>query len=296
MSKITVAWSDIEAGLKNMTPVSGGFSLAHRGLVVLGDGTNVFFKIGTEELSIGWAQKEIAVYRYLTAQGYRQIPELLATNADETSFALEALTSEDGWDWTDTWTEARLNATLAAMDELAQLKPVAEDWMNLSQPALDASRDGWALLLQDAELLQVLTQKLNASGNADLAQTLDIAAEADRSKRFVFRTDTIVHYDIRADNCAWNASKNQVKLVDWNWMQYGDPRIDSAAVLTHVHKAGLDVTRSQRDRLDSDALQWMAGFWLRAGSTPIWPGGPEHLRDFQLEAGVAALRLARSCI
>jgi hypothetical protein len=42
-----------------------------------------------------------------------------------------------------------------------------------------------------------------------------------------------------------------------------------------------------------NALHWMAGFWFNAAATPIWDGGPEHLRDFQLLAGVTALRLEK---
>ena len=205
---------------------------------------------------------------------------------------MEALTSEDGWDWSDTWTEERLTATLKAMDELASLKPEDENWMTLGQSALDESRNGWPVLKQSSELQQTLLNKLCASGFADVAKTLDFGKESNRSSGFVFRNDTLVHHDVRADNCAWNASKNQVKLVDWNWTQYGDVRIDTAAMLTHVQKSGLDISQSQAARLDADALQWMAGFWLKAAATPIWPGGPEHLRDFQLQAGITALELA----
>lgn len=287
-----IDWGAIEASLATMTPVDGGFSQARRGLVSLPNGDRVFVKIGTEADSKEWAHKEIAVYRYLKARSYTAIPELLSTNPDETSFALEALTGEDGWDWSDTWTAERLTATLDAMDQLAALKPEAEDWMDSGQLALDESRDGWAALNQSPELQQALLSKLRASGNAELAETLDISKESNRSARFVFRTDTLMHYDVRADNCAWNASKNQVKLVDWNWTQYGDTRIEYAATLTHVQKSGLDISRSHAARLDPDALQWMAGFWFKAAATPIWPGGPEHLRDFQLQSALTALGLA----
>lgn len=46
------------------------------------------------------------------------------------------------------------------------------------------------------------------------------------------------------------------------------------------------------DRLDAGALHWMAGFWFKSAAKPIWEGGPEHLRDFQLLAGLTALDLA----
>jgi hypothetical protein len=72
----------------------------------------------------------------------------------------------------------------------------------------------------------------------------------------------------------------------------GDERIDVASMLVHVHKSGLDISRHY-NRLDPDALLWVAGLWLNSAATPLWPGGAEHtsLRDYQLESGVAALKL-----
>lgn len=286
-----IPWAEIESGLDNLTPVDGGFSQAHRGLLNLSDGGQVFVKVGVDANSNLWARKEVALYEYLKLQSYSAAPELLSSNADHTSFALEALTTEDGWDWTDTWTSERLAKTLQAMDELAKLKPVNETWMTMGQVALDESRDGWATLQSSDELQTRLLNKLHAADHDELADSLDISAEVRRSSKFEFRTDTLVHYDVRADNCAWNAAKNQVKLVDWNWAQYGDPRVDSSALLTQVQKSGLDISKTQASRLDADALQWLAGFWFNAAATPIWEGGPEHLRDFQLESGVTAYKL-----
>jgi hypothetical protein len=287
-----ITWGQIKANLNNMTDVEGGFSLAHRGLVSLPEGQQVFVKIGTEENSKAWAQKEIAVYGYLAKQSYPAIPELLSTDETQTSFALEALSSEEGWDWKDTWTTERLAATLKAMDQLAALRPKNENWLSMGQLALDESRNGWLELNRSSELQQALLVKLRAADHAGVAETLDFKSGLQRSSQFVFRTDTLVHYDVRADNCAWNVAKNQVKLVDWNWTQYGDTRIDNAALLTHVQKSGMDISKTHAARLDADALHWMAGFWLKAAASPIWPGGPPHLRDFQLEAGVTALSLA----
>lgn len=287
-----LTWSEIETGLEAMKPATGGFSQARRGLVTLRSGAQVFVKIGTDENSKEWAKKEVAVYRYLKANSFTAIPELLCTNADETAFALEALTAKNGWDWSDSWTDARLAATLRAMDDLVAFKPVAEEWMLLGQLALDESRDGWRFLAQSSELQQNLLAKLRKAGYTGTAHTLDFKEQAKHSSHFVFKDDAFVHHDVRADNCAWNPATRQVKLVDWNWAQLGDRRIDAAAMLVHVQKSGLSVYPAQAARLDTGALQWLAGFWLKAATTPIWPGGPAHLRDFQLQSGVTALGLA----
>ncbi len=63
-------------------------------------------------------------------------------------------------------------------------------------------------------------------------------------------------------------------------------------MLTHVHVSGFNVLQNHGERLDAGALRWMAGFWLEGASKPIWPGGPERLRDIQLQAGITALHLA----
>jgi hypothetical protein len=47
------------------------------------------------------------------------------------------------------------------------------------------------------------------------------------------------------------------------------------------------------DRLDSDALHWMAGFWFHSALKPIWPGGPEYLSERRLITGITALALSR---
>jgi len=57
-------------------------------------------------------------------------------------------------------------------------------------------------------------------------------------------------------------------LVDWNWVQIGDRRTDLAAMLTYVYRSGLDVLPTYANRLDADALHWIAGFWLHAATKP----------------------------
>jgi thiamine kinase-like enzyme len=285
-----IAWQDIEQALETITEVDGGFSQAHRGIVTLVNGQRVFVKVGVDDVTKKWAKKEIEVYRFLQRHGYPFIPKFLAYNDDETSFALEALDKD--WDWSDTWTPERLATTLEAMDMLAAIEPTNRDKEYFSSETLNETDDGWQPLKASKELQETLVAKLCGAGYCNLADTLDITKEAERGAHFVFRHDALVHNDVRADNCAWNPKLQTVKLVDWNWTQLGDRRIDQAATLVHAHKAGLDVTKDYASRLDTDALQWMAGFWFKSAATPIWPGGPAHLRDFQLKSGVTALKLA----
>lgn len=85
-------WADIEKSIETLRKVEGGFSSARRGIVTLSDGTRAFVKLGVNDPTKTWARKEIEVYRFLQRHTYPFIPQLLAHNNDETSFALEALT------------------------------------------------------------------------------------------------------------------------------------------------------------------------------------------------------------
>ncbi len=153
------------------------------------------------------ANNELHLYAFLQRHGYPFAPEVLATNEDETGFALDALSSENGWDWSDNWTEDRLTKTLEAMDALA---------------------------------------KLRTSGRDDITSTLNIGAMAEQSARFTFGNDTLVHNDVRGDNCAWNPQLQTVKLVDWNWAGMGNRDIDVGALLVAVQKSGLGRRDSSR--------------------------------------------------
>ena len=289
MSVTQIAWDAIEARLAHLQPVAGGYSVATRGIVTLDEGRAVFVKIGVNEQTRAWAQKEVRVYARLQELGFAFSPRLLASSPDATGFALEALTPRDGWDWSDRWSTERLDRALAATDDLAALDPGSFD-PALTTPTLTERADGWPRLDPLTPRTLALYPKLEALGAGDLIGLVE--ARAGRSSRFSARFDTLIHLDVRSDNCAWRAATREVGLVDWNWLQVGDRRIDHAALLTTVHLSGFDVTDRHADRLDAEALTWMAGYWFLASTRPMWPGGPAILRDIQFKAAVTALRLA----
>ena len=284
----SVPWSRIEGALPTLRHAQGGHSDALRGFITLDD-ENIFVKIGVSDSTKAWAAKEIKAYRFLKGKNFPYIPRVLATNDDATGFALEALCSRDGWDWSDTWSHERLNATLEATDALAKIKPDAS-YADLVADPLTLRDHSWEILFESDELQKNLIAKLEESQAEELMTGMPQHVE--RSKRFEHRTDQLVHFDIRADNCSWNAATGQVRLVDWNWIQLGDRRIDTAAILVHVHGSGFNVLPEYADRLDADALHWLAGFWFAAASRPIWPGGPAKLRDGQLRSALIALELS----
>jgi len=287
------SWTIIEKGLDGLIETDGGFSLVRRGTMRLPDGEEIFVKIGNDDATKKWANKEIATYRFLQRNNYPYIPDLISSNDDETGFALEALTAERGWDWTATWDEQRLVSTLEAMDALAELKPQDHELPLFTDNGLSVVDDGWTFLTDSPDVQQTLLAKLDESELSDSLTNLDFSVSAERSSQYRFTQDALIHKDLRADNCAWHAGNGEVKVIDWNWAQLDDRRIDLAAFLVSVHNSGFEVLSQYESRLDSDALHWLAGFWFKEASQPIWPGGPEHLRDFQLRSGAVAYQLAR---
>jgi hypothetical protein len=284
-----IGWEAIEACLADLEAVQGGYSVATRGIITLDEGWAIFVKIGVNERTRAWARKEVGVYARLNELGFPFAPRLVSSSPDATAFALEALTQGGGWDWSDRWSRERLECVLAAVDDLAKLDPGCFD-CSLTKPTLTERADGWPRLDPTSPGTMALYAKLEAFGAGDL--TLAVEGRAGRRSPFSARLDTLIHLDVRSDNCAWRAATREVRLVDWNWLQVGDRRIDHAAFLTTVQLSGFDVTSGHSDRLDAGALTWMAGYWLAASTKPIWPGGPSRLRDVQFELAVTALRLA----
>lgn len=285
-------WQAIENAMHTIENQSGGFSAARRGIVTMPDGLRVFVKVVNATEDEQWVKKEIAVYKMLQAHNYPYVPKLLAHNDDLTGFALEALTAENGWDWTDTWNESRLTATLAAMDGLASLAPSDDEKKHLGVKGITKDVDGWRALQISERKQRILRQKLANTGRDDLANSLDFGERAKESAVYPFKYDTLVHHDIRADNCAWCPAEQTVKLIDWEWTQLGDRTIDQNAILAHVYKSSsYDVLAKYHDLLNTNALIWLAGFWLNASTNPDRPESPQ-VRKYQLASGIAALELA----
>ena len=63
IEKQQIPWSEIQGRLGAMSSVEGGNSNAERGIVELPEGKKIFVKVGVNEHTKGWANKEIRSYR-----------------------------------------------------------------------------------------------------------------------------------------------------------------------------------------------------------------------------------------
>lgn len=181
------------------------------------------------------------------------------------------------------------------MDALASIPLTETEKVLFGQGMVSPGMDGWKQLAASAEKQKALIEYLQASDYKDLAMNIDILAFAKEAGDFTIEANTLVHNDVRADNCAWNPKLQAVRLVDWNWLQVSDRRIDTNALLVHAYGCGFEITEKYRDCLDTGALLWLAGIWFNGvtSSSPQNTSEKSALRDYQLASGVRALQLRK---
>lgn len=289
-----IEWSTIEKSLSTFTPSSGGFTNAKRGFVFLPSGETVFIKLGIDTSTKLWANKEATIYQLLAKNDFQYIPRLLSINKNATGFALEKLSAEDGWEWETEWSKERLFKTLDAMDSLASLSAADIPRRLLDINMINEHENPWLSFINNPSSRTTLRNMLEKSNKHDLAEDIANTIFLKQAFDFNFSKASLVHNDVRRDNCAWNQSTKQVKLIDWNWLQLGDRRIDVNSVLVNAHKSGLNLTDGFSHRLDENALLWLAGYWFQASLSLYKDNISEvaTLKDYQFASAVSAYELA----
>jgi len=285
-------WNRIAEKLAEIENYSAGFTNSSKGILTLDSGQSMFVKKANDSLVNVWTKKEIETYKVLNKHDFFYTPKLLSYSEDYSSFAIEALTAEDGWEWSNIWSEARLDATFRSMDALASL-PLSDSEKSLFNS--DKIRDfinGWQLLFDNQKRFNSLILKLK-SDPAGQTINFNLEEELNFSRGYKFNNTTLVHNDIRSDNSPYSASRNTAMLVDWPWAVIGDPRIDLNSLLVHVQLSGFDITKAYMSKLDMPTLQWLAGYWFSASTEEENDVAKKHLRDLQFRSGLKALQLVR---
>ncbi len=254
------------------------------------DGSRVFVKQGVDEGTSSWLKREIEVYAFLKAAGFEKVPKMLSVAEDKSAIVLEALEERQGWNWKPQWSKRRVEKTLEALDELAGL-PLQVFGSNIEWQS-NVEDDSRPLLIKGEPEEQKILEKLKEVGHGDIAEGFDFQAAKERWESIRFEATHLVHYDIREDNCPYNERLDEVKIVDWNWAQPGDRRLDLAGFLCSVEHSGFDVLESFRDRLDADAMFWLAGYFFRESIQEPWEGCPDDIRGIQIQLGATAYRLS----
>ena len=253
---------------------SGGYGRVNaHWRVELDDGRSVFVKQALTDEAEDWLRTERLVYEHVHGSF---MPRLFG--ASEALLALEDLS---GADWPPPWAPARIDAVLAALEELHSTEPPQ------GLPRLEDRRDdvvGWPSVRDDPEPLLSTGVCSREWLMRALPALLDAGAEAQLDGT------ELLHFDVRSDNLCFR--DGTAVLVDWNIACVGNGRFDIAFWLPSL-------------RLEDGPEPWevlpdagplaaaVAGFFAaRAGLPP--PEGAPMVREFQLrQLGVALPWAAR---
>jgi hypothetical protein len=288
------AWVDRTLGSTVTSAVTqrGGFSPGAAARLVTASGRRAFVKAVGKDLnpdSPGILRREIAAMEALPDLPW--VPEPLAAFDDGDWVAL-LLADIDGRQPDHPWTPSVLDRVLGALGELtAALTPAP--WPDA--PALggnNALAGGWELLRADPPD-DLPSWVLNE---------LDRLVELQRRSRTAVAGESLVHWDIRADNILLTADGGVV-FVDWAWAARGAGWVDTAGLCMDVVVSGspVDVDAVLRrhpatrdtDPDDITALVGMlAGMFVERSHAPAPPGLPT-LRDYQRVVANATLDWTR---
>src|SRR5207244_532049 len=141
-----------------------------------------------------------------------------------TFLAIEDLSDAD---WPPPWSSRRIDAVLAALDDLHATRPPA------FLPALEEQRDrldGWPGVAADPEPLLGTGLCPPSWLEAALAELSAASAGCELAG------GALLHLDVRSDNLCLRGE--QAILVDWNFACVGNPLIDVVAWLPSLRLAG----------------------------------------------------------
>ncbi|MDX6474799.1 MAG: hypothetical protein QOH95_310 [Gaiellaceae bacterium] len=205
-------------------PRPGGYSTADRFAVTLADGRRVFVKSAEATNMAGWLRREHEVYAALRGSF---IPALAGWDDDGVRplLAIEDLSEAD---WTPNWDRVRVEAVLAALDELGDRPP---------PPNTPPARETFPELWDRWRVVEADPGPFLSVGLRDrdwLAQALPTILAAAESAPV--DGDRVCHLDVRSDNLCFVGDR--AVLVDWNWTSLANSAVDVAAWLPSLHVEG----------------------------------------------------------
>jgi hypothetical protein len=249
-----------------------GYSSAFHAIAELEDGLTLFVKAGAEEVTSRFLRAEITVYRAFDAAF---MPVLHAADGGEPP--LLVLEDLSGCFSAPPWSEDKIAATLALLEQLRATRPPAElgsaeryrsDWVGQWDMVAADPEPFLALGLCSRQWLREALPKLAAAANA-----------------VRLGGDVLVHLDIRSDNLAF--VDGAAKLVDWNWACAGHPMIDLACWLPSLAAEGGPPPEALMPEGAAEFAAMLAGVWAAVAGLPPPPTAP-RVRAVQ----VAQLRVA----
>jgi Phosphotransferase enzyme family len=231
----------------------GGYSSADRFSVRLADGRAVFVKSAAAENLAGWLRREHEVYAALECSF---IPRLIGWDDDDVRPVLVIEDLSDA-DWTPHWDDERVEAVLAALNEISVSPPPP------NTAPVEVSFAGlfgrWEIVADDpAPFLSV-----GVRDAAWLDRALPLILEA--ANTAPVGGSGLCHLDVRSDNMCFR--DGTAVLVDWNWTSFANPDLDVAAWLPSLRVEGGPAPWELLP--DAPGLAaWLAGVWAAVAGLP----------------------------
>jgi hypothetical protein len=249
-----------------------GYAAAFHAIAGLDDGRTVFVKAGAEEVTSGFLREEIVFYRSV------QAPFLpVFHGADDRDPPLLVLEDLNGCFSVPPWTDDRIAAVVALLDELRATAPPPE--LGSAERYRAEWADRWDKVAADPEPFLAL----GICSRRWLTEALPALTAA--AKAAPLGGDVLVHTDIRSDNLAF--VDGRAKLVDWNWASAGDPKLDLACWLPSLHAEGGPPPEALMPEGGAELAALLAGVWAAVAGLPPPPTAP-RVRAVQ----IAQLRVA----
>lgn len=263
-----------------------GFSPGLAARLRLADGRRVFMKAVSEAANPDTPDIHRREARILAAlPASIPAPRLLWTY-DANGWVALCLEDIEGRHPLEPWTEADLRIVIGTVTQMgADLtpSPVAVEWT--AAHGFDKTINGWQLALHRGE------RRLDAWCLRNLERLARLESDAPAASA----GDTLLHFDVRADNLL--IAGDRVFVLDWPWARTGARWIDLVAMAPSVAMQGGPAPSEFLSRLDLggvadhaiDAVMCsMAGYFVVRSLEPA-PQGIPTVRAFQAAQGRVAL-------
>jgi hypothetical protein len=255
------------------TPVeSGGYSRVNaHWRAELQDGRSVFVKHANAVAAEEWLRRERRLYESVRGSF---MPTYLGAH-DDTGCVLLVLEDLSDADWPPPWSTKRIDAVLAALDQMRTTTPP------VGLPVLDDMRDdvvGWRTVRAD------ITPLLSTGVCAAEWLVAALPALERAGEEVELAGDELLHLDVRSDNLCFVGDR--AVLVDWNLACVGNGLFDIAFWLPSLRLEGGPEPWEVLPHAGALAAAVAGFFASRAGLPP--PTGAPTVREFQRrQLGVA---------
>ena len=248
----------------NFQEIQRGYTPAKRLVVSLADGSSVFIKVATTELTAGWLRNEQRIYQALSGPF---MPAYIGWD-DHPAFPLLMLEDLSAAFWPPPWSEERIAQVVEMLNAVANTPvpvPLA------SSGVFEALIQGWANVAQEPESFL----SLGLVSDSWLQQALPILLNQPYEEAVA--GDALLHLDVRSDNICFKA--DQAILIDWNNACLGNPKLDFGGWLPSLAAEG--GPRPETILPDGQVIAALVcGYFASRAGRPKIPDAP-HVRDIQ---------------